>query len=227
MCSRVTNHQELDVNARDFDADIEPGAVWTPSYNIAPTQQMPVLGAREGRRVLRTLRWGLVPSWVRDAEGAAEIAPRCINARSETVDVKPAFKAAFVKRRCAVLVSGWYEWKHEGTAKIPHWFHGARGELLALAGLWERWKNPATGEELRTVTVLTTEPNAKASSIHDRMPVVLGGDALVRWLAPDTEVTSLRYLLRPCADETLDVYVVDRKVGSPRNNDQGLIVRAA
>ncbi len=227
MCSRITNHQELDVNARDFDASVEPGTVWTPSYNIAPTQQLPVVGARDGQRVLRTLKWGLIPSWVRDAEGAAEIASRCINARSETVDIKPAFKAAFVKRRCAVLASGWYEWKHEDSAKIPHWFHPARGGLVALAALWERWKNPATGEELRTVTVLTTTPNRTASPIHDRMPVVLESDALTRWLAPDTEVSSLRYLLRPCAEETLEVYVVDRKVGSPRYNDQRLIERAA
>lgn len=227
MCSRITNHQELDVNARDFDATIEPGTVWTPSYNIAPTQQLPVVGVRDGQRVLRTLKWGLIPSWVRDAEAASEIASRCINARSETVDVKPAFKAAYAKRRCAVIASGWYEWKHSDGAKIPHWFHPARGGLVALAGLWERWKNPATGEEIRTATVLTTTPNGMASPIHDRMPVVLEGDALVRWLAPDTEVASLRYLLRPCADETLDVYVVDRKVGSPRYNDQHLIERAA
>lgn len=227
MCSRVTNHQELDVNAREFDAEIEPGTVWTPSYNVAPTQRVPVLGLRDGRRVLRTLRWGLVPAWVRDEAGAKEIAARSINARSETAAMKPAFRAAFIKRRCAVIVSGWYEWKREGAVKVPHWFHPAGGGLVALAGLWERWKNPATGEELRTATVLTTAPNATAARVHDRMPVVLRGDALVRWLAPDTEVASLPLLLRSCPDEALDVYVVDGRVGSPRHDDDKLIERAA
>ncbi len=223
MCGRATNEQEARRIAERMGADISDSELWTPSYNIAPTQPIPVVGLRDGRRALRVMRWGLVPRWSRDAK----IAAQCINARAETVAERPAFREAFKKRRCLVVVTGWYEWKAEGGAKVPHWFHGARGELLALAGLWDAWKDPSTGQELRTCSIVTCAPNAIAGAVHDRMPVVLDEAGAVRWIAPDTEVSSLRYLLRACPDDALDVWPVDGRVGSPRYNDQGLIVRAA
>ncbi len=113
--------------------DTSDGEPWTPSYNIAPTQSIPVVGLREGARVLRPMKWGLVPRWSKDTK----IAAQCINARAETIAERPAFRDAFKKRRCAVLVTGWYEWKTEGKAKTPWWFHDPQGEVIAVAGLWE------------------------------------------------------------------------------------------
>ena len=203
--------------------DTSDGEPWTPSYNIAPTQSLPVVGLRNSARVLRPMKWGLVPRWSKDTK----IAAQCINARAETIAERPAFRDAFKKRRCAVLVTGWYEWKTDGKVKMPWWFHDPQGEVIALAGLWESWKNPETGDDLRTTTIVTTAPNAMAAAVHDRMPVVLTGEALVRWLAPDTEVASLPMLLRACPDDALDVWPVDRRAGSPKYNDEQLIVRAA
>jgi putative SOS response-associated peptidase YedK len=223
MCGRITNPRDLDANARDFDADVEAGAVWTPSYNVAPPQQLPVLGLRAGRRVVRTLRWGLVASWAHSTDMAA----RCINARAESVAERPAFQAAFAKRRCVVLVSGWYEWKAEGKVERPHWFHGARGELLPLAGLWERWADPTTGDELRTCAVITCAPNELAATIHDRMPVVLDRGDLDAWMTTATPVEALHALLRPCPAGWLGVHEVDRRVGKASENDERLIARAA
>jgi putative SOS response-associated peptidase YedK len=223
MCGRITNHQELDANARDFDAEVEPLTVWSPSYNIAPTQPLPVLGLREGRRVVRTLRWGLIASWSKDRDMAA----RCINARAETIAERPSFRDAFKKRRCVVLATGWYEWKTEGKVKRPHWFHATGGALLPLAGLWERWIDPATGEELRTCTVVTCAPNALAAQVHDRMPVVLDRSEIDAWLTTTTSAEALHALLRPCPEGWLGVHAVDRRVGKPSENDERLIVRAA
>ncbi len=223
MCSRLTNPDELDANAREFDADVDPGAVWTPSYNIAPTRPVVALGRRGDGRAVRTLRWGLVASWARDREMAA----RCILARAETVGERPAFRDAFARRRCAVLATGWYEWKAEGGVKRPHWFHAARGGRLALAALWERWVDPATGEELRTCAVVTCAPNALAAAVHDRMPVVLARGDLDAWMAPATPPARLRAMLRACPDDALAVYEVSRRVGNPREDDADLIARAA
>lgn len=224
MCGRITNHQELDANARAFDAIVDMGTEWRPSFNVAPTQPLLVLGAREGQRMLRTMRWGLIPAWAKDASGAAA----CINARSETVAERPSFRNAYRKaRRCAVLVSGWYEWKVEGKRKTPHWFHPRAGSLVALAGLWERWTDPTTGADVFSATVITCAPNTFAATIHDRMPVVLAGDDLARWIDPRIASADVHEVMRPCAVDVLDAWPVDTRVGSPRNNDEGLIVRAA
>ena len=149
--------------ARDFDADVDPSLTWSPRYNVAPTQPVLVLGARDGRRVLRALRWGLVPSWAKDVS----IGAQCINARSETLATKPAFRAAYAKRRGAVLVTGWFEWR-AGAVKVPHWFHDAEGAILALAAVWEAWRDPTTGEELRTCAILTRAAGPLVATVHDR-----------------------------------------------------------
>ncbi len=223
MCGRATNEQEARRIAERMGLDIGDSELWTPSYNIAPTQPIPVAGLCDGRRVLRVMRWGLVPRWAKDTK----IAAQCINARSETIAERPAFRDAFKRRRCLVLVTGWYEWALRDGVKVPHWFHAPGGELLALAGLWESWRDPATGEELRTCTIATCAPNAMAAQVHDRMPVVLDEAGAEHWLAPDAESAVLHHLLHPCAEAVLEVWPVDRRVGSVRQNGPALIARAA
>lgn len=218
MCGRITNHQELDRNARDFDADVDPSLTWSPRYNVAPTQPVLVLGARDGRRVLRALRWGLVPSWAKDTA----IGAQCINARSETIATKPAFRAAFAKRRGAVLATGWFEWR-AGRVKTPHWFHDAEGAILALAAVWEAWRDPTTGEELRTCAILTRAAGPLVATVHDREPVLLGGTALVRWLDPKAPADELAALLATRGPDMLAVHEVARAVGNVRNDDPSLI----
>lgn len=221
VCSRVTNDESLDRNARDFDAAVDPGARWAPSYNVAPTRPMLVVGVREGARVVRTLRWGLVPPWAKDAS----IGARCVNARAETLGEKPAFRGAFAARRCVALVTGWYEWKRAGGPAAPWWFHAAEGagRVMALAALWEAWRDPATGELLRTCAVVTCPPNRLVAAVHDRMPAVLDAGGVARWLDRSAGPNALRGLLVPCPDEALAAWEVDRRVGDPRHDDPSLI----
>jgi putative SOS response-associated peptidase YedK len=133
---------------------------WTPHYNIAPTQLVPVIrqNPKEPARVLSLLRWGLIPSWSKDSSCAAQM----INARSETVNTQPAFRDAFKLRRCLIPADGFYEWKRDGKIKQPYCFEVDKGEMFAFAGLWDRWKNPA-GEWIKSCSILTTTPNTVAA----------------------------------------------------------------
>jgi len=169
---------------------------WSPRYHIAPTQQIPVVRQHptEPIRQISLMGWGLVPNWAKDASGAA----RMINARSETAHTLPAFREAMKLRRCLVPADGFYEWQRRGSAKQPYCFEVDEGESFAFAGLWDGWKD-ANGNWIKTCSILTTTPNAVASAIHDRMPVILDPDSYDLWLDPgmrDAMVAS--ELLKPC-----------------------------
>jgi putative SOS response-associated peptidase YedK len=142
-----------------------------PNYNGAPTQQLPVVRLdEEGRRSLDLLRWGLIPFWAKDSA----IGMRCINAMAETAAAKPAFRDAFRRRRCLVPVDGFYEWQKRSTGKKqPYAIVSADGKPFAMAGLWENWKEPQSGETVRTFTIITGPPNELVAPIHNRMPVIL------------------------------------------------------
>jgi putative SOS response-associated peptidase YedK len=136
------------------------------------------------------LRWGLVPSWSKDGKALA------INARADTVASKPAFRTAFRKRRCLVLADGYYEWKTEGNAKRPFYFHLRDDQPFAFAGLWERWQGP--GDPVETCALITTEANELTRPVHDRMPVMLNAKTAALWLDPDVDDAQvLQELLRP------------------------------
>ncbi len=162
-------------------------------FNIAPTEEAPVVIQEEDRRVLTKMTFGLVPSWAKDVK----IASQCINARAETVAKKPAFKDAFRRRRCLVVTDGYYEWKPEGKAKIPYRITMKDDGLFAFAGLWDRWKRP-DGKELQSFTIITTDTNGLTKEFHDRMPVILEPENESLWLAPYvTETKTLQPLLKP------------------------------
>jgi putative SOS response-associated peptidase YedK len=154
-------------------------------YNIAPTD--PVLAVRfnpkTGERSLDPLRWGLVPHWAKDLSFGA----RCINARSERLSTTPAFKEAFAARRCLVPAGGFYEWKREGTRKMPYAIVPADEPMFAFAGLWENWRERTRdgAEWIRTCTIITGEPNELVAPIHDRMPVILPREAWAKWLGEE------------------------------------------
>jgi putative SOS response-associated peptidase YedK len=191
---------------------------WAPRYNIAPTQ--PVLVIRQNPKVpfreLSLMRWGLIPSWAKDASGAAHM----INARSETASTKPAFRDALKSRRCLIPADGFYEWQRTGKAKQPFCFEVNHGELFAFAGLWERWKNPS-GEWVKTCSILTTTPNAVTAPVRDRMPVILGPDAYELWLDPGMQnVEAASDLLRPCDARLMRCYPVSTRINSVVNDDE-------
>ena len=195
MCGRFTLHHSTEDIAERFLVE-QTMLELAPRYNIAPSQDIPVVLQRE-RRTLQTLKWGLVPSWARDPA----IGNRMINARSESIAEKPAFRQALRQRRCLLPTSGYYEWMRRGKAKVPHYIHRPDGGLLALAGIWEEWQTPEQGI-LRTVALITTEPNAFAASIHTRMPALLEGEDEALWLDPSrTNSGDLLPLLRPYEGE--------------------------
>jgi putative SOS response-associated peptidase YedK len=162
------------------------------------------------------MRWGLIPSWAKDASGAA----RMINARSETAHLLPAFRDSMKSRRCLIPADGFYEWKRTGTVKQPFCFEVCGGELFAFAGLWERWRNP-TGDWIRSCSILTTTPNAVTSQVHDRMPVILDKADYELWLDPGfTDVAALSDVLKPYAASKMRFYPVSNRINQVANDDQ-------
>ena len=197
-----------------------------PRYNIAPTQALlvvrAVLQGETRRRELRLLRWGLVPPWADDPS----VGYRMINARSETAASKPAFRAAFRRRRCLVLADGFFEWKRVGRGpKQPHYLRLRDGRPFAFAGLWERWRGPGDPpDELLSCTLLTCAPNELVATIHDRMPVILPPAAYEPWLDPEQQdPAALQALLAPYPAEEMIAYPVGTGVNNPRFDDPSLI----
>ena len=138
-------------------------------YNVAPTDEAAVVVQREDRRAVTAYRWGLIPHWAKEAK----VGSRMFNARAETITTSPAFRDAFVRKRCLVPVDSFYEWKREGTIRQPYRVVRRDGAPLALAGLWAGWRDPATETVRRTFTIITTTPNEALADLHDRMPVVI------------------------------------------------------
>ncbi len=213
MCGRFALTAPASTIAEVFQVDVLPDVL--PRYNVAPTTEVPcVVQNAEGQRVLETFRWGLVPSWSKDRKAAASM----INARAETVASKPAFRSAWKRRRLLVPADGFYEWQRiDPKHKVPHLIGVTGGGLFAMAGLYESWTDPETGEVLKTCTVVTTGPNALMTPIHDRMPVILPPSAWDRWLDPKTPPETLSELLVPFPADQMQERAVSRLVGDVKN----------
>jgi len=222
MCGRFKLSTPAEELRREFGFVEHPNLA--PRYNIAPTQEVPVLRQRrapKGERTLQNLRWGLIPSWAKDAK----IASSLINARSETLAEKPAFAAAFRKRRCLVLADGFYAWVGEGEGKQPYLVTRRDGGAFAFAGLWERWTPKAAGKEsafIDSFTIVTTEANALLRPLHPRMPVILPAAHCTSWIDPDASPESLKPLLAPAEDDLLRYYPVSKRVNSARIDEPDL-----
>ena len=225
MCGRFTQQRPSAELAALFAAEDlaeSPGE----RYNLAPQQMGLVVVERDDlRRAIVPYRWGLIPSWARDAR----IGGRLINARAETVATTPAFRASFQKRRCIVPADGFYEWERMTPAiRQPNLIRRVDGEPMAFAGLWSIWRDPARPESelVRSFTVITTTANATLEPIHDRMPVILPASAWETWLAPTpAEPGELLALLRPASDDLLERFPVSKRVNDARNEGPDLVVR--
>jgi putative SOS response-associated peptidase YedK len=213
MCGRYASARRPDDLVSYFEVEEPPEEVLPPSWNVAPTDPVYAVVQRETRQ-LRVLRWGLVPSWSKDAKGAA----RMINARQESVKEKPAFRKAFATRRCLLPADGYFEWKQLGTEKQP-WYLSAP-EPLAMAGLYEHWKQP-DGSWLSTCTVITTSAPDELGEIHDRTPLLVPRPSWGTWLDP--ELPDPGDLLVPGLSGVLDAWPVGKAVGNVRNNGPELV----
>jgi putative SOS response-associated peptidase YedK len=179
---------------------------YQPRYNVAPTDEMPLVWESGGEWRVEPMRWGLVPFWAKDLK----IGSSLINARAETVREKPAFRDALVKRRCLVPASGFYEWIRLADGKQPLHIRRRDGEPFAFAGLWEEWRGPEG--PVRSYTIITTAANQLMEPIHNRMPVILHEADERRWLDPRADPDALCALLRPCPDGDLEAFPVSRAV---------------
>ena len=188
----------------------------SPRYNIAPTQEVIAIRQNsDGQRVGDWLRWGLIPSWAKSPREGAKM----INARSEGVESKPAFRAAFRRRRCLIPASGFYEWETVAGKKRPWHIHRASPVPLAFAGLWETWAGgEAETNPIQSCTILTTESNFWMRSLHDRLPVILPEDAFADWLNPQNQDPQrLLSLLHACPEDWLQRERVSPLVNNVRN----------
>lgn len=224
MCGRYNLRATPQQLAEFFALLREPA--WEPRYNIAPTQ---LIGAvrrltADGPREWTTLRWGLIPSWSKDASGASHM----INARAETVADKPAFRVPFRRKRCLIPASGYYEWQSPSAnaessptsrrpLKQPFLISRKDEPLMAFAGLWDQWRNPE-GTTWETGTILTTEASAGMSRVHDRMPVILSPEDFDLWLDPSQQdPDELRGLLMPLPADSMQAVPVSTVVNNARH----------
>jgi putative SOS response-associated peptidase YedK len=190
-----------------------------PRYNIAPTQPVPIVRINEGARGFVLVRWGLMPSWVKDPRSFTLL----INARGETVAEKPAFRNAMKRRRCLFPANGFYEWKSDGARKRPYFIRPRAGGPIAFAGLWETWMGP-NGEEVETACIVTTTANRALAPIHDRMPVVIAPDGFDLWLdCVGVDAATAAALIVPAPDDLFEVYEVSAAVNRTANDFADLI----
>jgi putative SOS response-associated peptidase YedK len=243
MCGRYAASRNPDDLVEEFEVVARPEESLEPDYNVAPTKNVYAVIERAPRedkqapprRELAVVRWGLVPSWAKDAS----IGSRMINARMETVAEKPAYRKAFARRRCLLPADGYYEWytpengpkgKNGKPLKQPFFIHPADGGVLAMAGLYELWRDPTKADDdpdrwLMTTTVLTTTAEDAVGMIHDRMPMMVERDRWAQWLDPsvDGSTSDLASLLVPAAPGRLDAYPVSTAVNAVRNNGPELV----
>jgi len=217
MCGRyASSRSAMDLQVH-FEVDERPEELLPPSWNVAPTDSTYAVLQRDDRRLLRAVRWGLVPSWAKDAKMGA----RMINARRETLTEKPAFRSAYARRRCLVPADGYYEWQRRGTTRQP-WYLTSRDDgPLAMAGLYEVWRPPA-GDPLWTCTVITTDAADDHGEIHDRTPLLVRRGDWGRWLDPSLADPG-GDLLVPGTPGLLAAWPVGRAVGNVRNDGPELV----
>jgi len=189
---------------------------YKPNYNCAPSQKLPVITNEEPGR-LSYFKWGLIPFWAKDPE----IGFKMINARSESITEKPAFKNAYKKRRCLIPANGFYEWRKDAN-KTPFRIFLKSEELFAMAGIWEVWKD-AEERPVHTFSILTTSPNKLMESIHNRMPVILPRELEEAWLK-ENDQTVLINMLKPFDENKMSAYSISKKINSPANNHKQLVI---
>jgi putative SOS response-associated peptidase YedK len=220
MCGRFTlylTHAEIIALFELIGAEI-----FSDRYNIAPTQEVIVitLDQDSSEKQGRLMKWGLIPSWSKDSKLAASM----INARGETVAEKPAFRAAFKRRRCIIPASGFYEWKKLDTkTKQPYYITPVDDQIFRFAGLWEIWQSP-TGEQVHSCTIITTAANSLMLEYHDRMPVILPDAQVDAWLDIAIEDrTVLENMLSQYDSDLMQAWPVSSSVGSVKNQGSDLI----
>ncbi|MEV4841106.1 SOS response-associated peptidase [Nonomuraea sp. NPDC049486] len=235
MCGRYASARDKHQLLEEFqvEQDADPEKELGADYNVAPTKNVYAVLSRVPKdaeravRQLRVVKWGLVPAWAKDPS----VGSRMINARAETLAEKPSYRKAFAKRRCLLPADGYYEWMPvEGDKKKqPYFIHPSDGGVLAMAGLYEFWKDPNRADDdplkwLVTCTVITTDAEDELGRIHDRMPMMIERERWGEWLDPKvTDTEQAQRLLVPAQPGRLTAHPVGTDVNNVRNNGPGLV----
>jgi len=219
MCGRYSLAVAAEAVRAHFDYPEQPNLA--PRANIAPRQEVAAVrqDADDGARHFAWLRWGLIPAWAKEEA----IGDRLINARSESVADKPAFRGAFRTRRCLIPADGFYEWRNEGGRKQPYRITVAGADVFAFAGIWECWREPQSRTPVETCAILTAEAVPTLRPIHHRMPVILDSAAYAAWLNPATKPDALRALLAHRPARAFDIQAVSMQLNSAANDDLSLL----
>jgi len=221
MCGRFTITLSADELASAFS--VSKVEDFTPRYNVAPTQTIPVIvrDTERDARIMLFMRWGLVPHWAKNLSFGAHR----INAQAETVDIKPSFRSAFKHRRCLIPTTGFYEWDKSQDVHQPYLIGMKDGSPFALAGLWETWRDE-NEHEIKSCTIITTGTNNLISRLHDRMPVILDTEQYDSWLDTENlEGESLKPLLVPYPADAMQMYPVSTDVNDAQHEGKALIRR--
>lgn len=214
MCGRFVRTLEPAALAAYLGADEAVGQAPAPSWNVAPTDPVCAAVERRGRRLLETMRWGLIPHWASGRKG-----PLNINARAETVSATPAFRDSLRRRRCLIPADGFYEWEPKQAGRRPHYVTLASGEPMTFAGLWSAWRDPESREWVRSCAVITTVANRRLEDIHARMPVILEPESWDMWLDRELrDADALEPLLRPLPAAAVTEHPVADLVNNVRND---------
>jgi putative SOS response-associated peptidase YedK len=212
MCGRYTLRSRG--SAKFYGVPSSELPFWVPRYNIAPSQDVPVILERGAERELALFQWGLIPSWSKEPKGF-------INARAETLQEKPSFSESFQRRRCLIPADGFFEWVRSRRSKQPYYFQMKDESPFAFAGIWDKWQRD--GVNITSCAIITTTPNELLATIHDRMPVILNTEAQEGWLRSDDKPTELRHLLVPFPESEMTSFPVSPDVNHPQVDDSRLV----
>jgi putative SOS response-associated peptidase YedK len=219
VCGRFTSSQRREAIGERFEVAVPES--YQHRFNVAPQQRTLIVRDRADAREAVMAKWGLLPHWAKDSK----IAFQMINARTETLSEKPAYRGLLNRHRCLVVADGFYEWVVGSDGKKqPIHFHLPGNELFAFAGLWTSRTDEQTGEVIESCTIITTRPNELVAPVHDRMPVILPTDAEAVWLDPSIPKEHALSLLGPYPADLMTALPASTRVNSVRNDDAGLLV---
>jgi len=212
MCGRYTLRSRG--SAKFYGVPASELPFLAPRYNIAPTQDVPVIVERGASRELALFQWGLIPSWSKEPKGF-------INARAETLEEKPSFSESFQRRRCLIPADGFYEWERNGKHRQPYFFQMKDEAVFAFAGIWDKWQRD--GVSITSCAIITTTPNKLLATIHDRMPVVLTAETQESWLCENVKPEELKRLLVPFPGSEMKSFPVSWQVNQPQVDEAQLV----
>lgn len=213
VCGRYVIAQDVDAYARFFGVDEIRNEMLEANYNVAPTDPVYAVVEHEGRRLLGTFRWGLIPFWAKSPTGGQ------INARAESVATKAMFSDSFTRRRCIIPADGFFEWEQRERGKLPHYIYRKDGSPMAFAGVWSSWRDPESGDHIRSCSIITTNAHPSLAAIHDRMPIMLDRAVWDDWLDRTlTDPNAAQTLLRSVPETAIAEHAVSTLVNNVRNN---------